>query len=131
MDGGLTHYSRRPRERKGKSGEFFPHHRLDFEDFEMDPGSSKVRPCDLDSVDILSTGVSELGIGRLCGTNTGQHVYIPVMSSQSRPMLRVMAEDRSVNASIRPYKYRIKVTQIDCTSGNEMMRRLRGKDELT
>ena len=46
--------------------------RLDFLEFEMNSGSKFDSPCDQDSFEILSTGVLDLGVGRLCGRNTGQ-----------------------------------------------------------
>ena len=46
--------------------------RLDFLEFEMNSGSEFGKPCDQDSFEILSTGVLDLGVGRLCGRNTGQ-----------------------------------------------------------
>ena len=48
------------------------HDRLDFLEFEMNSGSEFGKPCDQDSFEILSTGVLDLGVGRLCGRNTGQ-----------------------------------------------------------
>jgi hypothetical protein len=53
--------------------------RLDFLDFELDSGSAIDKPCDRDSLEIFGgDGASGLGMGRLCGRNTGQHLYIPV-----------------------------------------------------
>ncbi len=69
----------------------------------MDPGSALSKPCDRDSFEILSMGsTAELGVGKLCGDNTGQHLYIPITNMQSRPTFRVMAEERTMNFST-PY----------------------------
>lgn len=99
--------------------------RLDFEEFDLDSGSSLTSPCDRDSLEILSTGMSDLGMGKLCGNNQDQHLYIPVINDRSQPMIRIMTEDRMLNVS-RPYKYSIKVTQIDCISKDPLINALKG-----
>jgi hypothetical protein len=53
--------------------------RLDFLDFELDGGSAVDQPCNRESLEIFGgDGASNLGMGKLCGRNTGQHVYIPI-----------------------------------------------------
>ncbi|TRY61732.1 hypothetical protein TCAL_01774 [Tigriopus californicus] len=101
--------------------------RLDFEEFDLDSGSSLTSPCDRDSLEILSTGMSDLGMGKLCGNNQDQHLYIPVINDRSQPMIRIMTEDRMLNVS-QPYKYRIRVTQIDCNSKDPLMNALKAPD---
>ena len=60
------------------------------------------------------------GIGNL--TQPLQHLYIPVANEQSSPMFRVMTEDRVGVGSAAPtnvtmpYKYNVRVAQIDCTA---------------
>ena len=103
--------------------------RLDFESFEMDGGSALDRPCDRDYMEIFtaSGGQSGLGMGRLCGNNENQHLYIPIVSEQNSPMIRVVTENRIANLT-QGYKWRIKITQIDCTSDNEQIRDLRAPE---
>ena len=93
----------------------------------MDPGSSLTTPCDRDSLQIMNTGLSDIGIGKMCGSNRGQHVYLPIMSEQSQPMLRIITDDRSDSSNATSdYVYSIKITQIDCTSSDANIRDLRG-----
>ena len=101
-------------------------HRLDFLDFELDGGSAIDRPCDRDSIEVFSSGATNLGMGPLCGRNTDQHLYIPVTSQQSVPMLRVVTDARMSGNFTTDYKWNIKITQIDCTDNNEEIRELRG-----
>ena len=74
------------------------------------------------------------GIGNL--TQPLQHLYIPVANEQSSPMFRVMTEDRVGMGSAAPsnvtmpYKYNVRVSQIDCTAPvNEFNRAVRGEEE--
>ena len=48
----------------------------------MDGGSTDDKPCDRDSMEIFSAGTTELGMNKLCGKNEGQHLYVPVESTQ-------------------------------------------------
>jgi len=53
--------------------------RLDFVDFDLDGGSAVDMPCNHDSLEVISgDGASNLGMGKLCGKNTGQNIYIPI-----------------------------------------------------
>ena len=100
---------------------------LDFEEFEMDGGSSIDKPCDRDAVEIFSGSSNGLGNGRLCGKNTDQHLYIPVDSMQSRPMIRVITDGRFSDEdtfTTSGYRFRIRLMQLDCTSSDEMVRDL-------
>ena len=102
--------------------------RLDFLEFEMDGGSSIDKPCDRDAVEIFSGSSNGLGNGRLCGQNTNQHLYIPIDSSQSRPMIRVITDgrfnDNDDTFTSTGYKFRIRIMQLDCTSREERIREL-------
>ena len=100
--------------------------RLDFLDFEMDGGSALNKPCDRDSIDIISSGSSDLGMNALCGKNTGQHLYIPIENQQAQPMIRVITDSRSNSNATRGYKWNIKITQIDCETDTPEIRELRG-----
>jgi len=66
-------------------------------DFELDGGSAIDKPCDRDSVtvrtpsfvpctliyfEVMGTGGLSLGIGPLCGENSGQHLYLPVQGAR-------------------------------------------------
>ena len=100
----------------------------------MDRGSELDKPCDRDSMQVISAaGNSAGGFGTLCGKNTGQHLYIPVntdrMSGTGRiqPMIRIITDARAGGANItRGYKWNIKVTQIDCFG--QRMEHIRGKE---
>ena len=101
--------------------------RLDFQEFEMDGGSSVDKPCDRDAVEIFSGSSNGLGNGRLCGKNTEQHLYIPIDSIQSRPMIRVITDGRfndDDSFTSTGYKFRIRVMQLDCSSRDERVREL-------
>ena len=53
--------------------------RLDFLEFELDGGSAVDLPCNRDVMEIFTgDGAASLGIGKICGKNTGQHIIIPV-----------------------------------------------------
>ena len=56
--------------------------RIDFLDFELDGGSQIDKPYDRDSVTVMGTGGLSLGVGSLCGFNTGQHLYLPVQGTR-------------------------------------------------
>ena len=65
-----------------------------------------------------------------------QHLYIPVANEQSSPMFRVMTEDRVGTGSgaaptnvTMPYKYNVRVAQIDCKAppAAEFNRAMRGE----
>ena len=93
----------------------------------MDGGSSIDKPCDRDAVEIFSGSSNGLGNGRLCGQNTNQHLYIPIDSSQSRPMIRVITDGRfndDDTFTSTGYKFRIRVMQLDCSSREERIREL-------
>lgn len=103
--------------------------RLDFTEFQLDGGSAINKPCDRDSMEIFTGSSNDLGNGRLCGLNTGQHLYIPVSEGpRSRPMIRVLTDGRlnsvSNSTSLNGYKFRIKIRQIDCTSKSQESRDL-------
>ena len=65
---------------------------------------------------------SDSSIGNMNLTKSLQHLYIPVANEQSSPMFRVMTEDRVGAGSAAPtnvtmpYKYNVRVAQIDCTA---------------
>ena len=93
----------------------------------MDGGSSVDKPCDRDAVEIFSGSSNGLGNGRLCGKNSDQHLYIPIDSMQSRPMIRVITDGRfsdEESFTTNGYKFRIRLMQLDCTSREEMVRNL-------
>jgi hypothetical protein len=102
--------------------------RLDFLEFELDGGSALEKPCDRDAMEIFTGGSGDLGNGRLCGRNTGQHLYIPIDSQQSRPIIRVITDGRLSDDTFtnEGYKFNLKITQIDCTSASEELKALRG-----
>ena len=105
--------------------------RLDFISFELDGGSAPNKPCDRDAIDIFSGDSTGLGNGRLCGKNTGQHLYIPIENTRARPMIRVTTDGRlgtDDSFTSNGYLFRIKITQIDCTSNDENLRRLRAPE---
>ena len=72
-------------------------------------------------------------IGNL--TQPLQHLYIPVANEQSSPMFRVMTEDRvgmgsaALTNVTMPYKYNVRVAQIDCKAPPvaEFNRAMRGE----
>ncbi|XP_023345465.1 uncharacterized protein LOC111714560 [Eurytemora carolleeae] len=89
--------------------------RIDFEDFEIDGGSEAKRPCNRDSVKITSGTGENNGIGDLCGSNTGQHVYLPVQDGMGGANIRITTSSRGAEGNLTEgYKWKIKVTQIDC-----------------
>ena len=45
-------------------------------------------------MEIFSGSSGSLGNGKLCGKNTGQHLYIPVENDQARPLIRIIADGR-------------------------------------
>ncbi len=109
--------------------------RLDLLEFSLDPGSTEVTPCDRDAVEILSSGVSDLRLGKLCGENGGQHIYLDILNQQTQPMLRVMTDARGGvsgnNNLTMAYRYNIKATQIDCTAPDlEAMMMIRGELDM-
>ena len=76
---------------------WLPSSRIDLVDFELDGGSAIDKPCDRDSVtvrtpsfapcsliyfEVMGTGGLSLGIGPLCGENSGQHLYLPVQGAR-------------------------------------------------
>ena len=62
--------------------------RLDFLEFELDGGSAVDQPCNRESLEIFGGNVVlNLGMGKLCGRNTGQHLYIPIRYTQWDPYL--------------------------------------------
>ena len=67
----------------------------------------------------------------MCGENTGQHIYIPVESPRSRPMMRMITDGRLGNDdtfTTQGYKFRIKIRQIDCISNDNVLRQLRAPE---
>ena len=84
-------------------------------------------------MEIFSGSSGNLGNGRLCGRNTGQHLYIPIQNEQARPIIRVIADGRlstsdSDTFTTDSYIFNIKATQIDCTSNDQQMRLLQAPD---
>jgi len=93
--------------------------RIDLVDFELDGGSAIDKPCDRDSVTVMGTGGLSLGIGPLCGDNSGQHLYLPVQGARGGPAsLRIHTQARGADFS-QGYKWNIRVTQIDCSNEEE------------
>ena len=78
-------------------------------------------------MEIFSGSSGALGNGKLCGRNTGQHLYIPIENDQARPLIRIIADGRlsSDTFTTDSYKFNIKATQIDCNTNEEQMRHLR------
>ena len=67
----------------------------------------------------------------MCGENTGQHIYIPVESPRSRPMMRMITDGRLGNDdtfTTQGYRFRIKIRQIDCISNDNVLRQLRAPE---
>ena len=74
------------------------------ENFEMMPGDVVGKPCNSDYIEVFLPGNVE--IGKLCGDNTGQHLYIHFPDT---------TEEKSVKIKINPRKdseYRIKIHQV-------------------
>ena len=87
----------------------------------MDPGSADDTPCDEDKVQILDAFGPIRGMGKLCGNNKGQHLYLPIESTQASPMISFSTASQS-----KGYRWNIKITQIDCQSDIKEIRDLRG-----
>ena len=104
--------------------------RLDFTEFELDAGSAEDKPCDRDAMEIFTGGSGNMGNNKMCGLNTGQHLYIPIDSQQTQPMIRVITDGRlgddQFTTGTSGYKFNVKITQVDCTSSNPAMKALRG-----
>lgn len=101
--------------------------RLDFDEFQLDAGSAIDKPCDRDAMEIFPGGSSDLGNGRLCGLNKGQHLYIPVDGVNTRPMIRLITDGRlfdNGNFTSEGFKFRIKIRQLDCTSRDKSIQKL-------
>ncbi|XP_040574513.1 uncharacterized protein [Lepeophtheirus salmonis] len=95
--------------------------RLDFIEFDLDPGSQFSSPCDQDYLEIFTNSGSDgLGTGKLCGNNKGQHLYISLMSQFDSPSMRIVTDMResSEESGKRGYRWNIKITQIDCNSAS-------------
>ena len=87
--------------------------RLDFLEFEIDGGSVIDKPCDRDMFRVTGSGGMNLGIGDLCGTNTGQHLYIPMQGSRGGPAnIRIITSDRQSGIFNDDFKWNVKVTQV-------------------
>ena len=87
--------------------------RLDFLEFQMDGGSAIEKSCDRDMFQIIGGGGMNLGIGTLCGSNTNQHVYLPVQGMMGGPAtIRIITRERSNGNISDGYKWNIKVTQV-------------------
>jgi len=104
--------------------------RLDFEMFELDAGSENKKPCDRDSLTVGTSG--GVNVGSLCGLNTGRHLYLHLqnrlmpltatLTLASRAGTLVQGGTMLPQAfhNISPgYKYRIKVSQLDCTKEDD------------
>jgi hypothetical protein len=94
--------------------------RIDFLDFQLDGGSRIDTPCDRDSMAVMGPGGQSPGVGRLCGGNSGQHLYLAVPGgARGGPAtLRVHTQARGA-AFTRGFKWNIRVTQIDCSSESD------------
>ena len=87
--------------------------RLDFIEFQTDGGSTIDKQCDRDMFRVTGGGGIDLGVGDLCGKNTGQHLYIPVQGSRGGPAnIRIITQDRSGGNFSMGYKWNVKVTQV-------------------
>ena len=87
--------------------------RLDFLEFQTDGGSAVNKPCDRDMFRVTGGGGAELGIGDLCGKNTGQHLYIPVQGARGGPAnIRIITAHRDSGNFSAGFKWNIKMTQV-------------------
>ena len=73
----------------------------------MMPGDVVGKPCTSDYIEVFPPeGSGNFEIGKLCGDNTGQHIYIHFPDN---------TEEKSVKIKINPRKdseYRIKIHQV-------------------
>ena len=89
--------------------------------FDMNQGSSVQRPCDTDYVEITlpGDGTENVNIGKLCGENTGQHLYIhfPETVKEKSFKIKLMARTSS--------QYTIKIHQVSNSIVNKLSQKHR------
>lgn len=97
--------------------------RIDLVDFDLAPQTAKG---DCEDQYLTIEGVD--GVGQMCGDNTDQHVYVPIDSVPATIDLNVVISSDTKDFD---YKYRIKATQVDCTSNDDYMKEIKAPDGCT
>ena len=88
--------------------------------FDMNQGDSLTSPCNLDYVEItLPDGTENGNIGKLCGENTGQHLYIhfPDTMKEKSVKIKLMAQTSS--------QYTIQIRQVSNSIVNKLSQKHR------
>jgi hypothetical protein len=94
--------------------------RLDFNHFDLNGGLTSKIPCEMERFRIMSSRGNLMPFGDLCGSNSGQHLYLPVDDSEIaatieittiRAVLQNQIEEQSLG-----YLWNLKVTQVKSTN---------------
>ncbi|KAI1290339.1 hypothetical protein HDE_08035 [Halotydeus destructor] len=83
--------------------------RLDFLDFQLD--QPKNGNCMDDKLTVTASGVSTKSIPVLCGKNNNQHMYVHLDRANIDRSASILFKTNSIG----PYRWHVRVTQIDCS----------------
>ncbi|XP_063237524.1 uncharacterized protein LOC134539425 isoform X3 [Bacillus rossius redtenbacheri] len=92
--------------------------RLDFDRFSIMGPHSSMGICRNDRFMVMTTLPNGFGLSELCGENFGQHIYVPVDTAATDG---VSVSLMVMTSGLKPYEWRIQVTQIDCVENPELV----------
>nr|CAD7263893.1 unnamed protein product [Timema shepardi] len=91
--------------------------RLDFDQFNILGPHRSMGICRNDRFMAMTSLPNGIGLSEMCGENTGQHIYVPVDASIGSASVSLMV----MTSGLKPYEWRIQVTQIDCRDTPELV----------